>query len=47
MKQTKEIYSKKLYRTPKFQTYGNIRELTRAVDTVGERDMIGGGNNKT
>jgi len=38
MKDTKEISAKKLYRTPKFHVYGNIRDLTQAVGNMGGGD---------
>lgn len=38
--------SRKSYATPKLVDYGNLREITRALGTVGKNDG-GGGKDKT
>jgi hypothetical protein len=38
---------KKTYRTPKLETYGAVRDLTRAVTGTGKNDTMSGSTSKT
>ena len=38
---------KKPYRTPQLETYGAVRDLTRAVTGTGKNDTMSGSTTKT